>query len=179
MRTVSSGGTRVAAVMVAYDRRDHTLACLRSLRGQQVPARRWKSTSSTTRAATAPATRSPCSSQTVTVLHGDGELCWNGEMRRAFDYGLRAGAAGCSVWVPPGTIGTCAPHPERGTDELPSWGEELWRLWSRQQLQPGPWAANCRRWAGRLWPMYWLSPYARGGMRLIRQRMPLARRGTV
>jgi GT2 family glycosyltransferase len=150
----------------------------------------------------------------VTVLHGDGELCWNGGMRRAsaaamrdrtngdatlisqttvqrmgnidpalvqqmgdFDYGLRARPTGCSVWAAPGTVGICA-HPERGPDELASWAE-LRRLWSRQQLQPGPWVVYCRRWAGRLWPLYRLSPYARGGMRLIRQRMPLARRAAV
>ena len=38
MRTgPSSGGPRVAAVMAAYNRRELTLACLRSLRAQQVP----------------------------------------------------------------------------------------------------------------------------------------------
>ena len=37
MRTAPGGGTRVAAVMAAYNRRDLTLACLRSLRAQQVP----------------------------------------------------------------------------------------------------------------------------------------------
>jgi glycosyltransferase involved in cell wall biosynthesis len=38
MRTApSSGGTRVAAAMAVYNRRELTLACLRSLRAQQVP----------------------------------------------------------------------------------------------------------------------------------------------
>jgi GT2 family glycosyltransferase len=93
-----------------------------------------------------------------------------------FDYGLRARAAGCSVWVAPGTVGTCASHPERRTDEQPL-GEELRPLWSLKQLKPGPWAVSCRRWAGRLWPLYRLSPYVRGGLRLVLQRIPLARRG--
>ena len=36
-----------------------------------------------------------------------------------FDYGLRARAAGCSVWTTPGTIGMCASHPRRRTDQQP------------------------------------------------------------
>jgi GT2 family glycosyltransferase len=74
-----------------------------------------------------------------------------------FDYGLRARAAGCEVWVAPGTVGTCAPHPEHRTDEQPV-GAELRRLWSNTELLPGPWAVYSRRWAGKLWPMYWLRP---------------------
>ena len=91
-----------------------------------------------------------------------------------FDYGLRARAAGCSVWVAPGTVGTCASNPLRRTDERPL-GEELRQLWSLKELKPGPWAVYSRRWAGKLWPMYWLSPYVRGGIRLVLQRIPLAR----
>jgi GT2 family glycosyltransferase len=296
MSTVSSsGGTRVAAVMAAYNRRELTLACLRSLRAQQVPGAALDvfvlDDASSDGTSEAIAEQFP----DVTVLHGDGELHWNGGMRRAFgaaiagdydyylwmnddtglddgglavlldtarqlrergheavivagstrhpdtgeltyggvvhpyrwrplraelvepgdaprpcdttngnatlisravvqrignidpafvqqmgdfDYGLRARAAGCSVWVAPGTVGTCASHPERRTDEQPLW-EELRRLWSRKQLKPGPWAVYCRRWAGRLWPMYWLSPYVRGGIRLILHRIPLSRRGAV
>jgi GT2 family glycosyltransferase len=74
-----------------------------------------------------------------------------------FDYGLRARAAGCSVWIAPGTIGTCASHPRRHPGEEPM-GRELRRLWSIKEPSPGPWAVYTRRWSGRLWPVYWLSP---------------------
>ena len=291
MRTVaSSGGTRVAAVMAAYNRKELTLTCLRSLGAQQVPGVALDvfvlDDASSDGTSETIAEQFP----EVTVLHGDGELYWNGGMQRAiagdydyylwmnddtslddgglavlfdtarqlrergheavivagstrhpdtgeltyggvvhphrwrplrpelvepgdaprpcdtmngnatlisravvqrignidpafvqqmgdFDYGLRARAAGCSVWIAPGTVGTCASHPERRTDEQPLW-EELRRIWSLKQLKPGPWAVYSRRWAGRLWPMYWLSPYVRSGIRLALQRMPLARRGT-
>ena len=91
-----------------------------------------------------------------------------------FDYGLRARAAGCSVWIAPGTVGTCAPHPKRRPGEQPL-GDELRRLWSIKELPPGPWAVYSRRWAGRLWPVYWLSPYVRRGARLALEGTPLGR----
>jgi GT2 family glycosyltransferase len=86
-----------------------------------------------------------------------------------YDYGLRAGAAGCSVWIAPGTVGTCAAHPPRRPGERP-FLDEWRRLWSLKELRPGPWAVFSRRWAGRLWPLYWLSPYLRGGLRLLLER---------
>jgi GT2 family glycosyltransferase len=67
---------------------------------------------------------------------------------RDFDYGLRARAAGCSVWIAPGTVGTCASHPKRRPGEQPL-GDELRRLWSIKELSPGPWAVYSRRWAAR------------------------------
>jgi GT2 family glycosyltransferase len=91
-----------------------------------------------------------------------------------FDYGLRARAAGCSVWIAPGTVGTCASHPERRTDQQPL-SRELRRLWSTKELSPGPWAVFTRRWAGRLWPVYWLSPYLRRAVRLVLVRAGLRR----
>jgi GT2 family glycosyltransferase len=91
-----------------------------------------------------------------------------------FDYGLRARAAGCSVWIAPGTVGTCASHPRRRPGEQPL-GDDLRRLWSLKELSPGPWAVYSRRWAGRLWPVYWLSPYVRRGVRLALERTPLGR----
>ena len=93
-----------------------------------------------------------------------------------FDYGLRARQAGCSVWVAPGTVGTCASHPERRPAERPL-GEDLRRLWSLKELPPGPWAVYTRRWAGQLWPVYWASPYVRRGARTLLERMPLGRAG--
>jgi GT2 family glycosyltransferase len=283
--------TRVAAVLAAYNRRDLTLACLRSLRAQQVPGVALDAftldDASSDGTAAAIAEEFP----DVTVLHGNGKLYWNGGMRRAFgaamagdydyylwmnddtalddgalavlldterqlrvrgheavivagstrhpdtgeltyggvvrpyrwrpmrselvepgdtprpcetmngnatlisravvrrvgnidpafvqqmgdfDYGLRARAAGCSVWIAPGMVGACASHPERRPGEQPL-GGELRQLWSIKELTPRSWAVFCRRWAGRLWPLYWLSPYVRRSARLILERMPLPR----
>ena len=91
-----------------------------------------------------------------------------------FDYGLRERAAGCSVWVAPGTLANCAPHPEHRTDQQPV-VDEWRRLWSNGELVPGPWAVYSRRWAGRLWPLYWLSPYVRRGFRIVFERTPRRR----
>jgi GT2 family glycosyltransferase len=291
MKQAPAAATRVAAVMAVYNRRDLTLACLRSLRAQQVPGVTLDAfmldDASTDGTSEAIAERFP----EVTVLHGNGELYWNGGMRRTFaaavagdddyylwmnddtrlddgalallidterqvrgrgdeavivagstrhpdtgeltyggvvrpyrwrplrselvepgdtprpcdtmnanttlisravvqrvgnidpafvqqmgdfDHGLGACAAGRSVWVAPGTVGTCALHPERRSDEQPL-GEELRRLWSTKELAPGPWAVYSRRWAGRLWPVYWLNPYVRRGVRLAAERTPLRR----
>lgn len=285
------GVTRVAAVMAAYNRRELTLACLRSLEGQQLPGVELDvfvlDDASSDGTGQAIAEQFP----QVTVLRGNGHLYWNGGMRRAFgaaidrdydyylwmnddtslddgalallldverrlrdrgeeavivagstrhpetgkltyggvvhpfrwrplrsvlvepgdeprpcntmngnatlvsravvrrvgnidpafvqqmgdfDYGLRARAAGCSVWVAPGTVGTCASHPERRPGERPVL-EELRELWSIKTLSPRPWAVYTRRWAGPLWPLYWASPYLRRGFRLAREHL-LARR---
>ena len=91
-----------------------------------------------------------------------------------FDYGLRARRAGCSVWTTPGTIGMCASHPRRRTDQQPLLSE-LRRLWSIKELSPRPWATFTRRWAGALWPLYWLSPYVRRGSALLLERTPARR----
>ena len=91
-----------------------------------------------------------------------------------FDYGLRARAAGCAVWTTPGTIGMCTSHPRRRTDQQPLL-TELRRLWSTKELAPRPWATFTRRWAGRLWPLYWLSPYVRRGGLLLVDRTPARR----
>jgi GT2 family glycosyltransferase len=85
------------------------------------------------------------------------------------DYGLRASAAGCEVWIAPGTVGECASHPPRRTDLQPL-RHELRRLWSVKELAPRPWLVFTHRWAGRLWFFYWLSPYLRRGLGLILQR---------
>lgn len=281
-----SGGPRVAAVMAAYNRRDLTLACLRSLRAQRAPGVTLDAfvldDASSDGTSEAIAAEFP----EAAVLRGSGRLYWNGGMRAAFgaamagdydyylwmnddttlddralavlldterdvrrrgdeavvvagstrhpetgeltygglvrrsrwrrlrwelvspadhprqcetingntvlvsravvrrvgnvdpafvqqmgdyDYGLRAGAAGCSVWIAPGTVGTCATHPPRRPGERP-FLDEWRRLWSVKELRPGPWAVFSRRWAGRLWPLYWLSPYLRGGLRLLLER---------
>lgn len=90
------------------------------------------------------------------------------------DYGRRARAAGCSVWIAPGTLGTCAPNTRPSPGERPLLDELRW-LWSTKELKPGPWATYCRRYAGRLWPLFWLSPYLRRSAWLILARTPLRR----
>jgi GT2 family glycosyltransferase len=87
-----------------------------------------------------------------------------------YDYGLRASAAGCEVWIAPGTVGECASHPPRRSDLQPL-RAELRRLWSVKELAPRPWLVFTHRWAGRLWFVYWLSPYLRRGLGLILQRV--------
>lgn len=90
-----------------------------------------------------------------------------------FDYGLRARAAGLEVWMAPGTIGTCATHPARRTDERPL-RDELRRLYSVKELPPRAWLTFTRRHAGPLWPVYFASPYVRRGWRLVAERARLA-----
>lgn len=87
-----------------------------------------------------------------------------------FDYGLRARQEGFEVWVAPGTVGVCAQHAERRTDERPLM-EELRRLGSTKELPPRAWSLFTRRWAGPLWPVYWMSPYLRRGLSLLVERL--------
>ncbi len=88
-----------------------------------------------------------------------------------FDYGLRAREANCSVWVAPGTVGTCAsnPLPAPGSERL---GDELRRMRGLKGLPPSPWRTFARRWAGPLWPIYFVSPYVRRFGRSTRARLP-------
>jgi hypothetical protein len=248
MRTApSSGGTRVAAVMAAYNRKKLTLACLRSLRAHQVPGvtldvfvlddassdgtslddgglavlldtagqlrergeeavivagstrhldtgeltyggvvhpHRWRPLRServkpgdaprraTPRTATPPSSPRPSSSALGTSIPHSCNR--GGTLTTGFARGRPAVRSGS----PQGRSGPVRPIRKRRTGERPL-GEELRRLWSLKQLKPGPWAVYCRRWAGRLWPLYWLSPYVRGGLRLVLQRTTPARRGAV
>lgn len=87
-----------------------------------------------------------------------------------FDYGLRARDAGFEVWLAPGTLGVCATHPPRRTDDRPLL-PEIRRLWSVKELPPRPWLVFTRRWAGPLWPLYWISPYLRRSAALVAERV--------
>ncbi|GGT30260.1 hypothetical protein GCM10010271_37890 [Streptomyces kurssanovii] len=80
-----------------------------------------------------------------------------------FDYGLRANSHGCAVWVAPGTLGTCARNSGKGqwTDSALPVRERLRLMCSPKGLPPDSWLRFTRRHAGRMWPVYWLSPYAR------------------
>lgn len=83
-----------------------------------------------------------------------------------FDYGLRASAAGVPVYLAPGTVGTCEANTPRPADSV---RQEVSTLRGPKGLPLSEWLTFARRWAGRLWPLYFLSPYAR---RLIRHALP-------
>jgi GT2 family glycosyltransferase len=89
------------------------------------------------------------------------------------DYGLRTQKHGGTVWLAPGYVGTCSQNlrPRTWTDttvDLP-W----YRQWQRigqpkglnlmaMTLPPlAEWKIFAQRYAGPLWPVYWLFPYAR------------------
>lgn len=74
-----------------------------------------------------------------------------------FDYGLRARRKGIPVLLAPGTVGTCAANP--GVERDPA--AELRHLRSPKGLPVGEWLTFARRWAGPLWPLYFVSPYVR------------------
>ncbi|MFI6806226.1 glycosyltransferase family 2 protein [Streptomyces luteogriseus] len=91
-----------------------------------------------------------------------------------FDYGLRARRLGCAIWVAPGALGTCARNPTAGswTDPALSVRQRLRLARHPKGLPPGSWLRFTRRHAGPVWPVYWLSPYARllAGAALLRMR---------
>lgn len=91
-----------------------------------------------------------------------------------FDYGLRATRAGHGVWVAPGTHGECAKNPPH-TPGTASLAHEIRMLWSTKLLPFGAWGTFCRRWAGPLWPLFFLSPYVRDVLHLIGHRLRTGR----
>lgn len=84
-----------------------------------------------------------------------------------YDYGLMAGEAGFGVVVAPGTFGTCARHDERPEDS----SQPLSALWSVKELPFRAWWLFCRRWGGPFWPLYFVSPYAKRGTRILVGRL--------
>src|SRR4051812_41979727 len=76
--------TRVAAVMAVHNRRELTLSCLDSLRAQQAPGVSLDIfvLDDDSKDGTAEAIARQHSD--VRLLRGDGQLYWNGGMRRAF-----------------------------------------------------------------------------------------------
>jgi GT2 family glycosyltransferase len=80
------------------------------------------------------------------------------------DYGLRVRSAGMTVWVAPGTIGTCA----RNRAVRRSAHAEMAHLAGPKGLPPREWRVFVRRWGGGLWPFYFASPYVRRIMGLER-----------
>lgn len=129
----------------------------------------------------------------VEAMHGNCVLVPRGVVQRVghldpayrhamgdFDYGLRARAAGCSVWMAPGTVGTCPQNPL--ASPAPGPGAELRRQQGVKVLPPADWRVFARRWAGPAWPAYWVSPYVRRASRALaaqahRRGLALAARG--
>jgi GT2 family glycosyltransferase len=80
-----------------------------------------------------------------------------------FDYGLRARAAGCEVWLAPGHLGTCAFNATKRAwldDSLP-FRDRVRYLLSPRGLPPREWLRFTRRHGGALWPALFVAPYVR------------------
>ena len=80
-----------------------------------------------------------------------------------YDYGLRARAAGCTIWLIPGYVGTCSRNSDRGTwldRNLP-----LHKRWEQMRspkgLVPREYREFVRQHGGPLWPIWWVLPYVR------------------
>jgi GT2 family glycosyltransferase len=80
-----------------------------------------------------------------------------------FDYGLRARKAGCTVWVAPGFMGTCAWNDITGgfLDTRSPFRNRWQHMMSNKGLPPGEYMTYVRRHGGPLWPLFWASPYVR------------------
>lgn len=84
-----------------------------------------------------------------------------------YDYGLRGAGAGIETWIAPGFVGTCS---RNESSTAPS-TERLRTIISPKGLPPWGWLVFTRRHTGRMWLVYWLSPYVRAVLRhVIRRR---------
>jgi GT2 family glycosyltransferase len=88
-----------------------------------------------------------------TFIHNLGDL----------DYGLRARKLGCSVWVAPGYVGTCAKNLTAN-----NWGDKSISVLKRLQKAISPKAfplkaraIYAKRHKGPFWVFHWLLPYIR------------------
>lgn len=80
-----------------------------------------------------------------------------------FEYGVRARKKGCTVWVAPGYIGTCAWNDVRGgfLDERLSFRARWKHMMSEKGLPPDEHLAYMRAHGGPIWPFFWVLPYLR------------------
>ena len=80
-----------------------------------------------------------------------------------FDYGLRARASGCTIWVAPGFIGTCAR--DSGADRWANVGLTLRECWNQMNSPKGlpvwEYCRYVRQHGGLFWPLFWVLPYLR------------------
>jgi GT2 family glycosyltransferase len=80
-----------------------------------------------------------------------------------FDYGLRARAAGCTIWVTPGFVGTCIRDSASEPQTNP--GLSLKQRWNRVNSPKGlpfwEYREYARKHGGLFWPVFWILPYLR------------------
>lgn len=94
------------------------------------------------------------------------------------DYGLRARQSGCEIWLAPGFLATC-PRDGATSGGHRTLRDELRDLADVKRFEPRSWALFTRRWAGPLWPLYFVSPYMRGALRVIRAQIASKRERTM
>ena len=86
-----------------------------------------------------------------------------------YDYGWRAKQQGCTVWIAPGYIGTCALNPKPAEFATQPLNKQLEKVGQPKglslqdvTLQPlEEWKVYTQRHGGFFWPIYWLLPYRR------------------
>jgi GT2 family glycosyltransferase len=80
-----------------------------------------------------------------------------------YDYALRAGECGVSVWVAPEYVGFCSRNEISGTwrDTALSLSRRWKVLTGPKGLPPREWRSFCRAHTGPLWLLFFLSPYLR------------------
>jgi len=90
------------------------------------------------------------------------------------DLGLRAGRAGCSLWVAPGWLGECVENVGKGMwQDAGLDGGERWRLLlGPKGLPPREWLTFTSRHSGPFWPVHFAWPYLKIGWARLRRRAP-------
>jgi GT2 family glycosyltransferase len=89
-----------------------------------------------------------------------------------FDYSLRARAAGCSVWIAPGFIGTCRRNEVKDTflDSGLSLRQRLRKMLTMKGLPAREYRYFAHTHGGPLWPLLWGLPYLRITMKSLFRR---------
>jgi GT2 family glycosyltransferase len=79
------------------------------------------------------------------------------------DYGLRAVKSGCSVWIAPGFLGSCAQNSVRGSwaDTSLSVLDRLRKVIQVKAFPPKVWTIYLKRHSGPFWMLFWFLPYIR------------------
>ncbi len=78
------------------------------------------------------------------------------------DYALRARRRGVQVWIDAGTHGTCTDNPQGTWRDRAQPLAARWRdMMARKGLPWRSWLVFTRRHAGPLWPIHFVSPYAK------------------
>jgi GT2 family glycosyltransferase len=79
------------------------------------------------------------------------------------DYGFRARRRGCELWVAPGFVGALSRNPSQGswTDRNLRFTERWRKATGPKGLPPRDWRILLMRVAGPLWPLFWVTPYAK------------------